>query len=765
MKNSNKNKSNKDPLSNNIDEETYSFIQNDSQNINNAINANVLKSNDELSESEQTDYTNFSTDNNSNHKNESNSILDKLKDNDSPVNDGFLYKLVDNITYLFPTIIAGLIYSFSQQGCNKNLYECLDSYSPFTMYYITILVVLSAISFYFNVVLYFNFNTNPIFFIINITVFLAYLFFGDNGTTISNHSHYNQIILIFSVGILTLIHCTIYMIIKKPIQSISLLVVIILVIYFKVLSGFDDSCSNWSKGFKNTTIKNHLEYKCVLNPPQTCTIKQFSSLFDFNGLNHLNKNNFNDYNKDKGNDFNLLIDSFINYGTIGDKKSLKEKDYFKIIFPQTKLWKPFPNMREKNIQKTVLKNLVFKDLESTNRKLNDNILESDSELHINRKLNTADLKFNINRNETLVKERNEQYKKFDSSDYIAKNVLILELSSISRIQFKEKLPNFFAWMEEKYSNITIPSFFPQNGKEKPEDYDFPKDLPNTVSESFQFFRYNSVGHFSAANSVPLNFGTHIHDETGSHYVNYYKERGFITGQSINYCGRETFGIEIGDLENFDFGYFDHELQSIFCDPNLTPIYDGISQHGPSMTASRSLYGKPSFKYSLDYALDFFNKYNKEFKLFKLGLVDGFDGSTELIKQNDFILVEFFKEFERLGYLKDTYVIIFSDNGNNAPGPFAAFNTEDWKKELSLPALFLMIPSNDDNYPLLRKNLKSNENKLVYAFNIYNTIMALLGDGGHAHRSRHEEANLMIYVLEDYLTCENISIPKEICICN
>ena len=158
--------------------------------------------------------------------------------------------------------------------------------------------------------------------------------------------------------------------------------------------------------------------------------------------------------------------------------------------------------------------------------------------------NIGEITIDINKNEKLAEERKalgEKYKsKFD-------NVLFIFIDSLSREHFKRKL---------KKTTKFIERFMKKNNKDK----DF---------KSYQFMKYTTFDAFTQMSAQPMFYGEKMDPVTsnGTFIIKYYKERGFVTGQSINLCSRELFVTMNNCLNRVEFSDFDHENVAMFCDAN------------------------------------------------------------------------------------------------------------------------------------------------------------------------------------------------------
>jgi hypothetical protein len=291
----------------------------------------------------------------------------------------------------------------------------------------------------------------------------------------------------------------------------------------------------------------------------------------------------------------------------------------------------------------------------------------------------------------------------------------------------------------------------------------------------QFLKYHGVGRYTAFNMVPCFFGVYNIYFAGRYFLTDFKDRGYITGQSLNFCGREVFDIDGGAIEYMHWDSYDHELQSFFCDGNFTP-YDSPNpiMMGTNSIRKRCMYNKNTTWYSLEYLKQFYTKYKNEPKFFRLGLVDGHEGSDEVIKYSDDLLVEFFENFKKDGNLDDTLMFIVTDHGSGMPGPYSILKLDDHEHDAVLPSFFMLLPKSIDRYEEIRETLIHNENSLITPFTIYNSLLAILNDKDNTKYSMQEKFDIFNdKISHDSRNCDNtfydvnyFSTDKEfLCRCN
>ncbi len=544
----------------------------------------------------------------------------------------------------------------------------------------------------------------------SVIIFLI-CFIYDTGTDLDSHGGYNRIFLflfmILWIGLIIFVINLGNYFFKRPFLTISIICLLIFLSYLKVHYTLKNSCLGWEDGFKGSKIANTLDSVCKIYPPKVCYYNILDGVFDLS---------------------RILGDTCENMGTnkfSNIEKNLPDKSARIIGYPRTEDWDIFPSSTYKKIQKRVMAEIVNMEDPKVKPEIKKRI-----EVTTNFYKNPPEVLIDLKKDEQLVKLRKNIFKKH-SNKVLAKNVLFIFIDSLSRVNFKIKLPKFYNW---------IGSHYQKDGK-VPEDEKF---------EALQFLKYHGVGRYTALKMIPAFFGVYNIYYAGRHFLNDYKHKGYITGQSLNFCGREVFDIDGGAVEKMKWGRFDHELQSFFCEGNFTP-YDSPNpiMMGTNSIRKRCMYNKNTTWYSLEYMKQFFEKYKEEPKFFRLGLVDAHEGSTEVVKYSDDLLVEFFEKFKKDGHLDDTLTFIVTDHGFSMPGPYSILELEDHEHEVVLPAFFMLFPKTFKNYKQVRQRLIYNQNALITPFNTYNSLIAILND---------RESSL--YGMEDDFDIFNDYIPYE-----
>lgn len=534
-----------------------------------------------------------------------------------------------------------------------------------------------------------------------IIVFLCFIY--DTGTDLDSHGGYNRIFLflfmIIWLGVLSFFYNFGYFLCKKPLITVACITLLIILVFLKVHTTLKYSCEGWEVGFKGTKVLNPSNSDCKIYPPKVCYYRIFNGVFDLS---------------------RILGDTCDNMGTnkfSNIEKNIVDKNARILGYPRTEHWDIFPSSTHGRIQKRAMEEMVNMENPNVDQNIKKRI-EVITDFYKNPPQVTIDLK----KDENLVKNRRKIFNDYKDK-VLAKNILFLFIDSTSRANFKIKLPRFYKWIESFYQV----------------DETIPKD---EKFESLQFLKYHGVGRYTAFNMVPAFFGVYNIYYAGQYFLTDYKNKGYITGQSLNFCGREVFDIDGGAIEKMKWDSYDHELQSFFCDGNFTP-YNSPNpiMMGTNSIRKRCMYNKNTTWYSLEYLKQFFTKYKDEPKFFRVGLVDGHEGSDEVIKYSDDLLVEFFEQFKKDGHLDDTLMFIVSDHGSAMPGPYSLLQLEDHEHDAVLPSFFMLLPKTIKNYKTVRETLLHNQNALMTPFTIYNSLLAILNDRENTRFSMQEDYDM------------------------
>lgn len=282
----------------------------------------------------------------------------------------------------------------------------------------------------------------------------------------------------------------------------------------------------------------------------------------------------------------------------------------------------------------------------------------------------------------------------------SKNILIIFLDTVSRSHFIRKLPKTMKFLNDFSKYETNPS---------------KKNM--TV---FQFFKYNSLNTYTDPNIRAIYYGSTLKGN-GTHFGNYFKENGYITGRVNSFCEKEpTSSIDSSSL--IIHHIFDHEGLSLGC---IKPFYDGPLLSSIVCLVKKCLFGKDLNEYAFEYLESFWKAYFNQNKMFLYQSLDGHEPTGQVIGYFDDILFKYMSKFYRKGYLKKTAIIIFSDHGQHLSVPFLNFDFQDFYYERTLPGLFLILPNDEKLYNNnLYDKIKMNQQTLITGFDIYNSLVHL-----------------------------------------
>lgn len=251
----------------------------------------------------------------------------------------------------------------------------------------------------------------------------------DTGSDLSSHGSYNRIVLFFFFGIYFSLYFFIFFLFKilKKYPLPLILAIVLLGIYgnYKIKNMIKYSCNNWLQGFNDSFIDNS-QGRCKIYPPKTCYFEIFHGLFDFSKY-------FGEtcQNTPNNNPLNTLIN-------ISDKNA-------KILgFPRSENWNFFPDSTYGYIQKTAMKNIINME----DPKISDDI-KKNIEVTVNYKKIPAEVKIDLKVNKSLINERAKIFEKYRDA-VMFKNVLYVFIDSLSRVNFRRKLPKLYKWVEEKH---------------------------------------------------------------------------------------------------------------------------------------------------------------------------------------------------------------------------------------------------------------------------------------------------------------------------
>ena len=236
--------------------------------------------------------------------------------------------------------------------------------------------------------------------------------------------------------------------------------------------------------------------------------------------------------------------------------------------------------------------------------------------------------------------------------------------------------------------------------------------------SYQFIKYHNIYGSTPFNMYPLFYGVPIDDKTGVSITKLYKEKGFITANTVNSCYRDLFFLNpsVTPVTNFD-----HENVPMFCDTNLIDpdIYWAYEQ-GENAIFRKCLYGKDSHSYMIEYMKQFLEAYKDQRKYMRMCFEDSHEGTMNVVKYLDEPLNNFLNLIIDKYSNNKTAIIFLSDHGGTLPGPYAVLFVEEFQFEFQLAFLFILLPENNNKYD--ENIVLKNEKRFLSDYDVYHTLL-------------------------------------------
>ena len=451
-------------------------------------------------------------------------------------------------------------------------------------------------------------------------------------------------------------------------------------------------CLKWGYGLGGKRLENKEESlknknSCYMRFPNKCYRFIYDNIFDFSKKENINCPNLNINSRQK------LINTLQKYNNYDFSST------YNFGYPKTNIITSDNDRTKPYFGKIVLKRIYDLDKADNDNKNPEISVSFDKE-------GKGTVKINIERNEKLIKEKSEKYKK-RKNNIRYENIYIIYIDALGREQFYRKLPKTRQLLENYY-------------------WDNKQKIKKATS--FQFFKYQNFAGWTDINSTPMFQGTKFM-ETGYNIVHYYNERGYITAQAGGDCNRNLFGIFYWNVHTLKGLEFDHELISLFCDPNFIDIEDQTSDKneyfGPYSPIRNCLYGKDAFEYIFEYAKQFIEKYIDQPKFMRIFFEDAHEVTQEKIKYMDDSLSNFI-QYLIDNYYKEKYLIFFvSDHGNTIYNFGQKFIADDGIIERPIGVLFLIYNDNDNYYN--KSGLIANEQKFITPYDVFMTMLLNFND--------------------------------------
>ena len=622
-------------------------------------------------------------------------------------------KIQINIFALLYNLLAFFFYYLSLEGCFKTQSECIPLLS--TMFLARLLIYGMLFSLMMSIEIYLILNRIIyVYHAIYVIIFYIYIYQYDHGSKLDYHGLYNFGLTLIAIVIFSIIIGFIYLIIflkrKKNIYYWAIFIFISGFIIIKIIIfsfSFKNSCKDWDKGLNSTRINNSPEeYNCDLIYPKKCLIYTLNDFFDVSFIIH-KKCSIND-KQEKEHNF------FLKYLKI-DKKltSLSSMTHFGLPITVNN-----PNFSMKNpkdyfrVHNYLYRNTILMDLYNSNKtKYYNGISPPEVEIFYDKKTKIRSAKMHLIKNESLSKIRNEianDPNRTKANNSLYDNVMVIYIDCISRQHFLRKMKKTSNFIEKfmKYDN----------------DLGF---------NSYQFMKYQSFAHWTTPNVMPMFYSSKTNLGQPVNVIKYFKENGYITGNSVNLCSKESLEFDPEEKSNYNIilDEYDNENIAMFCDPNYSSEdspYPLIT--GPYGILRKCLFGLDTFKYVLEFANQFWKMYPDNRKYLRLSFQDGHEPTGQVVKYLDEYLYNFLNDFYKKNLLNDTAIFILSDHGNSYFNYiyYYILKSDDSLRERTYGTLFMILPSNKNIYKdYYYNNIYKNQQTLISPFDIHDTLIHII----------------------------------------
>lgn len=443
-------------------------------------------------------------------------------------------------------------------------------------------------------------------------------------------------------------------------------------------------------------ITENDKYCKLPEPKGYCYMNTLSGFFDeFNSINNCKSNK----NLEKGKD-NLLEDlknKYSNYKISSYTKLFgypltNNKDYYFDEIGNNNENND-DNNQERNINQfegKINKEIYDFETNSNNDQKPEIILDYSNETN-------PKIKIDLQYNSQLSVERN----KSDLNTSLFKNVFVVYLSGVSQFYFKNALPRLY-------------SFISKFSKEYSEE-----DKSMSI-KSYQFKRYHSFSNDSFSNYFFMfnDYSKNSINEIKSNLKNknieiynhlkYFKDSGYVTGQSIDIC--DNFDHQL----KHDNTFWDHENVALSCDLNYISTIKNNNY---------CIYGKPIYSYHIDYALQFWEKYQNNKKYFRLIFNSVNEKSGSLLSYLDQPLYDLFIKLNFNGLLNDTAIFFVSELGGMQDYILYDFGKNNEKEmNAKFGTFFLLINKKNNMSRNTYKIINNNQNIMITPFDVYISLV-------------------------------------------
>ena len=520
---------------------------------------------------------------------------------------------------------------------------------------------------------------------------MAFMYTRSNGIDLTDHGHYNMIVIsalvVVNLLLYYLIRGVLYLIIKfKPI----LLLFLAFSIWYWIR--VHKSWEGWELGIGNSKILNNVGETKIENP-NYWELSIRHGLFDVYGFFGTCKNQ------------PMTVSPLL----LNDKlKKLKSTNGLtKLGYPRTE---KMPN-HLKNVTayedrfEYIKEGMIDMDDPEVPQSVKDQtewVLDmTDPDRHI--------LDISVKRNDsraeelkTLRKDLKEERKAEGKPDLPDYNVLIFYVDNISRAHFHRAFPKFSEWLSQ---------FTPDKEAE---------------FQATEFFRYHTIGRITSKASPGMYYGVNdIYVPNDNQNIGrFYSENGFVTGYVRDEWDYDSQSIGETSPPK-DFYSYDHYGSTIIWDPNYDRGGDDFIEldRGHSSYFERWIYSRNVGETMMEYMDQFWTAYPDVPKFLRSSFMQAHELTGEGIYHFDDKILNFFKNFHAKGFLKNTQVMIVSDHGAHDLVIRSPFFPDDSRSlENALATLIHLSPSDTPKENL--KFVQENEQRFLSSHEIFATLKSL-----------------------------------------
>ena len=486
------------------------------------------------------------------------------------------------------------------------------------------------------------------------------------------------------------------------------------------------NCDNFYKGIGGVDIEyNNKTDKCYMIRPNYCSMKYLDPFFDASNLKGGCKGKWNTKRR------------FLKYLD----KRLNETNHF--YYPRIE-FAPRETYTEN------IFNYVFKNIGS----VKENPAEAEkAEIFLDFENDLGKITINLKKNETLIKERRALAKK---NDVKFDNVYIFYIDALSRNHFLKRM--------KKITKVLDEMLYSKKIENKNEKQNKNGDKRYKRYNSYQFIKYQNMPGTTSPNMFPLFYGVPTMDNTGLSLTKFFKEKGFITGNTINSCYRDLYHWQYTYFKNKTIENFDHENMPMFCDTNfLDPNMIWAYQQGENSIFRKCIYGRDSYEYMFEYMTQFLEAYKDERKYMRMCFSDAHEATQNVIKHVDGPMYNFLNLILDKYSDNKTAIIFLSDHGGKLPGPYAVLFIEEWKFESELSSLFLVLPENNDKYN--KDIVLKNEKRFLSSYDVYSTLLDYINVNKSELKGIRQEYGQSLLTEIDGMKRDCITVGVKNCYCH